>query len=101
MNGVTKTIGAAAIAMTLGGCQSFYVPLEELVGHEQPPVSLPASVGAFVGGVVGVPVAIVVMPISVPISVAHNANLGRLGPVFAVSQVGAIVFGGLPWLLFD
>ncbi|MGK0520097.1 MAG: hypothetical protein ACJAUC_002802 [Planctomycetota bacterium] len=101
MNGMTKTVGAAAMAMALAGCQGFYDPIEELVDHEQPLVSVPANVGAFVMGVVGVPVAVVALPISVPISVANDAALGPLAPMFAVAQVGAIVLGGLPWLVLD
>lgn len=101
MNAMTKTVGAAAIAMTLVGCQGFYDPIEELMDHEQPLVSVPANFGAFVMGVVGVPIAVAVLPISLPVSVANDAVFGPLAPVFAVAQVGAVALGGLPWLVLD
>jgi hypothetical protein len=95
-----KATLVVAGSMTLAGCAGFYAPLETLIGHEEPVISWPASVGAFVTGVASVPLAVLALPVTLPVGLANDAPLAPLAPVFAVAQVGAIVLGGLPWLVW-
>ena len=98
---IAKKVALAVVPLSLVSCAGFYAPLETLIHHDCECVAVPATVGAVAAGAVGVPIAILAMPVTVTISSASPSgpNLLPIAPVFAVAQVGAIVVGGLPWLL--
>lgn len=98
-------IGKALLAITatlpFASCSGFYTPLEHLVGHEHPLVSVPANVGDRVMSVVGIPIAIAAMPVTAHPALIGDCSLAPLAPIFVVAQTGAIALGGVPWLIID
>ncbi|MCR9243725.1 MAG: hypothetical protein NXI31_01750 [bacterium] len=91
---------AIPLTLSASGCTNFYEPLDNLIGHECVAVSAPASTGAILFGTAGVPLAIALLPITVPMTDA-NAEFVTFAPAFVTAQVGAVLFGGLPWLVMD
>lgn len=98
-------IGKALLSITatlpIASCTGFCTPLEHLVGHEHPLVSVPANVGARVMSVVGIPIAIAAMPVTAHPALIGDCSLAPLTPIFVVAQTGAIALGGVPWLFID
>ena len=88
--------------LCLTSCTGFYQPVETLAGHDNWVVVGTAYPGLLAGSFAGLPIGIAALffggMVGVDPGPADGTGLG-LAPAGFLGQAGAIVTGGIPWLL--
>ncbi len=94
-----------SLCVYLVGCSTIDKAHWELIEHPKKIVRYPSKTGELVGGIVGVPIAVVlVLPNAIICNVFPVDNETKAWAVFypfiACYDIGTILFGGIPWLIF-